>query len=287
MSNKKSLKSFYKNFAYYDRTGMQEYLEQKASEGWRLVKKQFAGEWEFKKAEPQKLHYAITYLPQFSSEDSFLLSDKKKEYLDLCAASGWRFVCAYKNMVIFSNDAQDPLPLETDPEVELSSIHKAFLKHYLPKSIISFGVFTIIFFYLLFFDNSSKGIDFVLGLLAFLSFYTAIDLIGYFRWRKKALAAAATGEFSKTNAPDGLLSGLLIVFSLLCAAAVIIKSIITGNWVTFIAIAFISVIVISDEILDKFKKKTDDNRKKNMLKFVSVLIYITAMFLFRLVLDLF
>ncbi len=287
MSREKSFKTFHDNFAYYDRTGMEEYLEQKASEGWRLVKKQFAGEWEFKKTEPQKLHYTITYLPQFSNEDSFLLSENKNEYLELCAASGWQFVCAYKNMVIFLNEEENPLPLETDPEVELSSIHKAFLKFSLPKTIISFGVFTIMFFYLLFSGKSSKGDDFVLGCLALLSFYFAIDLFGYFRWRKKALAAAATGEFSKTNAPDGLISGLLIVFSLLCAAAVIIKSIITSNWVTFIAIAFISVMVISDEILDKFKKKTKDNWKKNMLKIASVLIYFVLLASWRLILDLF
>ena len=87
MSREKNLKTFRKYFAYYDQTGIQEYLEQKASEGWRLVKKQFASEWEFKRIEPQNLHYAITYLPQFSNEDSFLLSENKNEYLELCAAS--------------------------------------------------------------------------------------------------------------------------------------------------------------------------------------------------------
>lgn len=287
MSREKNFKTFYDNFAYYDRTGIQEYLEQKASEGWRLVKKQFAREWEFKRIEPQKLHYTITYLPQFSNEDSFLLSESKNEYLELCAASSWQFACAYKNMVIFFNEEENPLPLETDPEVELSSIHKAFLKHILPKTIISFGVFTIIFFYLLFSGKSFKGDDFLLGLLAFLSFYTAIGLLGYLRWRKKALAAAATGKFSKTNAPDSLLSNLLVIFSLLCAAAVIIKSFITGNWSTFIIIAFLAVMVISDEFLDKFSNKTKDNRKKNMLKVISVFVYFALLASLNLVLDLF
>lgn len=287
MSQEKSIKTFREDFGYYDRTGMQEYLEQKASEGWRLIKKQFAREWEFKRIEPQKLHYAITYLPQISNEDSFLLSKDKKEYLELCAASGWQFVCAYKNMVIFINEQENPLPLETDPEVELDLIHRSFLKHDLPKSIFSFAFFMLAFFYVLFFDTASEGIDLVLGFLAFLSFYTAIDFFDYLRWRKKTLAAAATGEFSRTGIPDKLLSALVDVFLILCVALVIIKSIIISEWESLILIAVIAVMVIINEILDKLKKKTETNWKKNLFKFISFLIYIAAIFFANYILDLF
>lgn len=287
MSQEKSIKTFREDFGYYDQTGMQEYLEQKASEGWRLVKKQFAREWEFRRIEPQKLHYAITYLPQFSNEDSFLLSKDKNEYLELCAASGWQFVCAYKNMVIFINEQENPLPLETDPEAELATIHKSFLKHDLPKSILSFALFMISFFYLLFSDTASKSVDLVLCFFAFLSFYTAIDFFSYLRWRKKALAAAATGEFRRTGIPDKFLSALLYVFLVLCVAIIIIKSIIMSEWETTIVIAVIAVIVIINEILDKLKNRTEANWKKNMFKFVSFLIYIAAIFFANYILDLF
>lgn len=284
MSQEKSIKTFQEDFGYYDRTGMQEYLEQKASEGWRLVKKQFAREWEFRRIEPQKLHYAITYLPQFSNEDSFLLSKDKNEYLELCAVSGWQFVCAYKNMVIFINEQENPLPLETDPEVELDLIHRSFLKHDLPKGILSFALFMISFFYLLFSDTDYKSVDLVLYFFAFLSFYTAINFFSYLRWRKKALAAAATGEFRRTGIPDKFLSALLYVFLALCVAIILMKSIIMSEWETTIVIA---VMVIINEILDKLKKKTEANWKKNLFKFVSFLIYIAAIFFANYILDLF
>lgn len=287
MSREKSIKTFSEDFGYYDRTGMQEYLEQKASEGWRLVKKQFAREWEFRRIEPQKLHYAITYLPQFSNEDSFLLSKDKNEYLELCAASGWQFVCAYKNMVIFINEQENPLPLETDPEAELATIHKSFLKHDLPKSILSFVFFMISFFYMLFSDTASESADLVLCFFSFLSFYTAIDFFSYLRWRKKALAAAATGEFRRTGIPDKFLSALLYVFLVLCVAIILMKSIIMSEWETTIVIAVIAVMVIINEILDKLKKKTEANWKKNLFKFVSFLIYIAAVFFANYILDLF
>lgn len=282
MSREKSLKTFRKYFAYYDQTGMQEYLEQKASEGWLLVKKQFASEWEFKRIEPQNLHYAITYLPQFSNEDSFLLSENKNEYLELCAASGWQFVCAYKNMVIFLNEQDNPLPFETDPEAELASIHKSFLKYDLPKTIFSFAASTIAFFYLLF----SKGNVLELGIFAFLSFLIAIDFCGYIRWRKKALAAAATGKFRRTNIPDKFLSTLLILFSLLCVTIIIVKSIVTADWGTLITMAVITVVVGIYYFSEKLKKKTKDIWKKRIIGFIQFLIFAAAIFFKNYILDL-
>lgn len=282
MSQEKSIKTFREDFGYYDRTGMQEYLEQKASEGWRLVKKQFAREWEFRRIEPQKLHYAITYLPQFSNEDSFLLSKDKNEYLELCAASGWQFVCAYKNMVIFLNEQDNPLPFETDPEAELASIHKSFLKYDLPKTIFSFAASTIAFFYLLF----SKGNVLELGIFAFLSFLIAIDFCGYIRWRKKALAAAATGKFRRTNIPDKFLSTLLILFSLLCVTIIIVKSIVTADWGTLITMAVITVVVGIYYFSEKLKKKTNDIWKKRIIGFIQFLIFAAAIFFKNYILDL-
>ena len=282
MAQEKSFKTFREDFGYYDRTGMQEYLEQKASEGWRLVKKQFAREWEFRRIEPQKLHYAITYLPQFSNEDGFLLSKDKNEYLELCAASGWQFVCAYKNMVIFLNEQDNPLPFETDPEAELASIHKSFLKYDLPKTIFSFAASTIAFFYLLF----SKGNVLELGIFAFLSFLIAIDFCGYIRWRKKALAAAATGKFRRTNIPDKFLSTLLILFSLLCVTIIIVKSIVTADWGTLITMAVITVVVGIYYFSEKLKKKTNDIWKKRIIGFIQFLIFAAAIFFKNYILDL-
>ncbi|MBQ2903249.1 MAG: DUF2812 domain-containing protein [Clostridia bacterium] len=287
MSKEKSFKTFREDFAYYDRTGMQEFLEQKASEGWKLVKKQFPAEWEFIRVEPQNLHYAITYLPQISNEDSFLLSENKKEYLELCAASGWQFVCAYKNMVIFLNEKENPLPLETDPEVELASIHKSVLKHSLPKTILAFALFTTMFFYLSFSDTVSKGNEILLAVFAVLSIYTVMDFCGYLRWHKKAIAAAATGEFSRTNTTDKLLSSLFAAVVILITAVVIVKSIVTNNWVTLIVMALIVVAMVLDGFLNKLKNKIECGWEKNLFKFVSVLIYLAAIACGNYIFDLF
>ena len=81
MSRENNSKIVCKTFDYYDKDGIREFLEQKAAEGWRLVRKLFAGEWEFERTEPKHLHYAITYLPRFSNEDEFLTSENKFYFL--------------------------------------------------------------------------------------------------------------------------------------------------------------------------------------------------------------
>ena len=276
MSKEKRFRTFRDNFAYYDRSGIQDYLEQKASEGWRLVKKQFANDWEFERIEPQKLHYAITYLPQYSNEDSFLLSDNKKEYLDLCAASGWQFVCAYKNMIIFLNEEENPRPLETDPEVELDSIHKSFLKHNLPKIILSLVMLVGIIIGILFSDTASNSNDFLVVCFALLSFFIVMNVCGYVRWRKKALAAAATGKFSRTDIPDKLISGLIIATVALCTVILVVKSIVTGNREVLITIITFVAASVFYEFLDKLKKKIKSNRRNRIISFIEWMIFPAA-----------
>lgn len=285
MSQEKGSKILYEAFDYYDRTGMQNFLEQKAYEGWKLVRKVFAAEWEFERMEPQKLHYAIAYLPQFSNEDDFWSSENKKEYLEICSASGWQFVCAYKNMVIFSNDEAEPLPIDTDPEVELDLIHKSVLKNKLPKMIFAFLVFAVTIIGLLFFDTFLKAYVATVGILNVFSIYIVLDFCKYLRWRKKALAAAATGKFSKTDIPDKLISGLLLTVTLLYAVIVIVKLVITNDWDGLGDIAVIAAVLAFYDFFDKLKKKAKSNRRKRIITFVSILTYIMIIVFFIFIFE--
>jgi len=274
MVKKNEFKTFHKEFGYFDRTGIQEYLEQKSSEGWALVNKQFASDWDFKRIVPQKLHYSITYLPQFTNEDQFLLSESKNEYLELCSKSGWQFVCAYKNMVIFVNENENPTPLQTDPEAELSLIHKSFLKLFLPKTLCLSAFLMILFFDEFFSETVSKTRDFTLLCCVLLSIYCIFDLLSYFRWRKKALTAAASGIFSKTWGMDKLLSVLFCIITILGIVAVAVNSYLTKNYKSIILIGTILTIIAIEIIIKKIENRIKSKWKKYLFKFASVLIYI-------------
>lgn len=270
MSQENKSKIVYESFACYDKDGMKAFLEQKAAEGWQLVRKVFASEWEFERAEPKELHYAITYLPQFSNEDEFLTAENKGEYLEICAASGWKFVCAHKNMIIFRNEEKNPLPLETDPEAELDVIHKAVLKRTRPSLIVSLVMLAIAI--------ASCFFDGVLSLVYILTFGGLfvlgeyINFYKYLRWRKKALATAALGEFRKTNIPDRVASALSAAVTVVSLAVILFRLVETKNWNELTDIAVILSFSVVYDVFDRLKKRAESVRQRRMLTAVFILI---------------
>ncbi len=47
------------------------------------------------------------------------------EFYDLAAHTGWEYVCGFAEMMIYVNRQANPVPLETDPVVELGVIEKS------------------------------------------------------------------------------------------------------------------------------------------------------------------
>ena len=273
MKESMNYETFTEAFAYYDRTTMQEYFEQKALEGWRLCKREMFSKWVFKRIEPQKLHYAITYLPQFANEDSFLLSKNKKEYLDFCAEQGWQFACVYKNMVIFYNEEEDPVPFETDPEVELASIHKSMMKRCLPTCIVAFVISVAIILILLLTDISSKVTAIGLAVLLIAPLGNVAEFVSYLRWRKKALAAAATGKFSRSDTVDVLVVAVSIAVVIAAVVFVGVKSFMNNAWATLLYFSVFGVYFIFLHFIEKLEKRYNNGWKKKIISFVRFLGY--------------
>ena len=287
MKESMNYETFAEAFAYYDRTAMQEYFEQKALEGWRLCKREMFSKWVFKRIEPQKLHYAITYLPQFSNEDSFLLSKNKKEYLEFCAEQGWQFACVYKNMVIFYNEEEDPVPFETDPEVELASIHKSMMKHIVAKSAFLFACLAGMIAAFVgdfnkdpidfFFDISGTVNAITLFVMCFVC-YNLAEFISYYRWRKKAVAAASLGSFIKSEFSEKLFFTLLVSLAVVYVVMIFLTTVLSGNptglfWLGFgVLFAFISAVIDNENKKSKGKKK----KALSILSFIMFVAMISA-----------
>ena len=273
--------TFNELFAYYDRTAMQEYFEHKALEGWQLCGKERLSKWIFKRIEPKKLHYAITYLPQYSNEDSFLLSENKNEYLDFCAEQGWQFACAHKNMVIFYNEDEDPVPFETDPEVELAAIHKSMMKYSIPKLAITFiGLVGIIFYFVLKFKDDSITFFFQINgivntVMLFMMIFVCFNLsefISYNRWRKKAVVSASLGRFIKTEFSEKFYNAFFAMIIVLYVAVIFITTVVSGNTAGLWLLGFGSLFVFLIALIDNEKEKSQGNRRK-VLTGISFLMF--------------
>ena len=190
-------------FSFYDRTGIEAHLKSMAEKGWMISEMTTLG-WIYKRVEPQSLTFAISYYPKASEFDPEP-TEGQSIYHDFSARTGWQFVCSSAQMQVFCTQDDEPVPIETDPALEVEMIHgsakKGFLRSY--YILLAVGVLNGALFI-------SRLLGDPIGVLAsptnlftgiawtMLMLLCGVELIGYYRWRSKALKAADRGEFVDT-----------------------------------------------------------------------------------------
>ncbi|MBQ7101210.1 MAG: DUF2812 domain-containing protein [Clostridia bacterium] len=114
-------KKFFNRFAPYDKTGICKYLESKAADGWLLVDMSSIM-WEYKRIEPQKLKFNISYVNKSSAYD-YGLTENQVSFVEYCEHSGWKFAASFDHTFVFYTDNENTVPIETDTVVEVENIH--------------------------------------------------------------------------------------------------------------------------------------------------------------------
>ena len=212
MKDKKRVLSKY---SFYDRTHIQQYLEDMASKGW-MLEKITSFYWQFKAIEPQTLHFSINYFPPASEFDAEP-SEQLLTIRDYCAHAGWEFVTASAQMQIYCNAQENPTPIETDALVEVETIHKAMKKNFLPSQIVLLilGILQMILHVNMFrinpigyFTNASNFVATFCWLVVIAM--CSLEVFGYLRWYKKARhAAEIDGEFIETPSHRHIILSML------------------------------------------------------------------------------
>ena len=201
----KETKRTIRYFKFYNRKGMQAYLEEMAAKGWLLTKVTELF-WQFRRIEPAKLHFSVVYFPQASIYDAEA-SEKQEQFHELCEHTGWKLAASDAQLQFFYNDADSPVPIETDAVFEVENIHKAVKKRFLP------GYYGELFLSLL---NSvllvKQGLENPIAFLSsggsllyllcwiLVAILSLTELTGYARWYKKAKRSAeAENRFAEPN----------------------------------------------------------------------------------------
>lgn len=123
----KDTKKWRNKFDIYDKYRLAEYFEAQAREGW-ILESYSGSKFLFRRGEPQNLHYCVVFYPDGITYDTKPTESQKILY-DFCARAGWKLVTAKGYIQVFCNEAEKPIPIETEPEVELENIQK-FYKAY-------------------------------------------------------------------------------------------------------------------------------------------------------------
>ena len=181
-------------YSYYDHAGIVRHLEDMARQGWQLEK---AGSvfWIYRRCKPAELRYAVVYFSKASQFDPEPPAEQR-EFWELCKATGWELVTNRYQMQIFRNPAPDAIPIETDPVVQVENVRAAMKKGsvrgdwwLLAGSLLQLwlqfrSAYTIRDLLLSTFTLSAILIWLMLGIKA------VVELIGYYRWCRKARTAA-------------------------------------------------------------------------------------------------
>lgn len=186
----------------YDHTNIEKHLKKMAAKGWMLEKigRTF---WVYKRIEPQNLNFSAVYYPKEIIETKNI-SEDRQNFIDLCTSAGWSFVVSSDKMHIFCSESDNPVPIETDAQIQLECIHKfaksEIIYGYLFYIILSV-IFSTIFGYHLFkepIETLSDNVD-MFWFWPFCIPFSLYNIIKYLIWHKKAKAAAECGEFCETK----------------------------------------------------------------------------------------
>ncbi len=190
-------------FSFYDHTGMEKHLEKMAQKGWMLEELTSFG-WKYREIQPQKLHFSVSFDTR-ASEFEPEPTEEQYTFQEFCQRSGWKLAAASGQMQVFYNEEEDPLPIQTDPEMEVRMVGKLarrMVPAYLILLVLGFFVGGSWCYSLIHTPIkllTTPGSTFMglcwLGLFV----YSVTDLITYFVWRRRALAAAQRGEFLPTR----------------------------------------------------------------------------------------
>ncbi len=238
-------------FPFFDYTGIARHLAKMAEEGWLLERISNFG-WIYRRITPKKLTFSVCYYPKASAFDP-APTEAQREFHTFCEHTGWVLAATSAQMQIFYNEEADPIPIETDPALEVETIHAAAKKSYLPGYFFLLLVAILdcaLFVYRLFVGDwiglLASGTElYTIFALLLLVILCVTELCGYFRWRKKALNAAARGvlpeSHGRTLTQKLLLAAALILFASWLITVVLPGEPILGAGVFLMALCLVGV----------------------------------------------
>jgi hypothetical protein len=203
-------------YSFYNHTGIEKHLTEMAQKGWMLeaISNLY---WTYRKIEPKNIHFCVTYYPRGSDFDPEP-SEDQQTFHDFCAHTGWQLACTWHQMQVFYNEKESSIPLETDPVMEVDTLHRACKKNFLPSfySMLALGIlmggYTLarIFYDPIGLLTSSSQMLTGFAYICVLAI-SLVELVTYFSWYKKARRAAQDGLFVDTPSTAGFQKCIVVL----------------------------------------------------------------------------
>lgn len=278
----KKTKRRLETMSFYDHTGIEAHLEKMALKGWMIERMSNTG-WIYRQIEPKKLHFSISYYPKASEFDPEP-TEGQQTFYDFCAHTGWMLACSSAQMQVFYNERENPIPIETDPVIEVETLHAACKKSFLPAYgvLLVMGILLGINFIgtvwvdpIRVLSDPSRlftGVCWVLMLVL-----SASDIAVYYLWRKKALAAAEQGYFldsySTAKLQKVILGVLAIVVIYLVTNIIFAGDALMQFIMVAMALYWMSAYVLADKTKQWMKRKKVSRNGNRIGTFLIVFVF--------------
>lgn len=212
------------NFSFFDHSGIVKHLTKMARRGW-MLERMGRLTWTYRKIPPADVRFAdvrfaVTYFPGASDKKD--ADDRVVDYLTYCAEAGWKLCGKNGQMLVFYAEREDAVPIETDVQVQLDTIHRTMLKTYLPELLLFIVLGIIIMFLPPREPAADAAGNFAYGgiLRAAVGFLTivfaVIEAACYLRWYKKARRAVLyDGVLPEAGRASGI-ARVIFVLDLVC-----------------------------------------------------------------------
>ncbi len=282
----KQIKRRIEPFSFVNQSGIQSHLEKMAEKGWMIDKITNMG-WVYRKIEPRNIKFAVSYYPKASEFDPEP-SEGQKMFHDFCAYTGWELACMSAQLQIFYNEQENPIPIETEPALELQAIHASAKKSFLPAYFALLAVCIVqglMFFFNLLGDpiellaSPTKlftGLCFLILLV-----HCLVEIVGYLSWHSRAEKAAVDGAF--ISPPDTSLSqkiALIFVFAvgLYCLVNILFSGDPMRRWIMIFLCVLYPLLFVSVNETKEFLKRKKVSRGLN-----STITFATCFLMFFLI----
>jgi len=279
----KEIKRCFCNFSPYDQTAIQEKLENMAEKGW-MLEKTGSFLWTYKRMEPKKLRFSVTYFPDASDFDPGPTDDELTK-MDYCLQDGWTPVTSWGVMQIFCNENPDAVPIETEPVAQVENICRSMKKNVLfPQAVLCAMFVWNIALRLSQWKRDPVGelsdplslyIVLMFGALALACLY---EIGFYFYWSRKARAAAQNSGIFLPVQSKPLASWILLALSTLF----LVSAFSVGKGPLGLALLLLctmSLISVIGNFLKKYLKKRGVSRNVNRMISVGSVVLLTFLFL--------
>ena len=191
----KDTKKILCHFSFYDQVRIQEKLEEMAEQGW-MVDQPGNFTWTFKRTEPKKLRFSVTYFPSASDFDPGP-TESELTKLDFCAQDGWKLALKWGVMQIFYNEDENAVPIETEPLAQVENVKRAMRKNVLIPQLMS-GALVVYYMIMQFSMFRRDPVDYLSSPLRLyqipmwicLLLACLYELWFYFHWTNKATKLA-------------------------------------------------------------------------------------------------